>query len=285
MGREAALGLGPRVAAPTRRGGRRSGLGPTVLLGLAPGLARARSPRPDTPVPSEPVVVEAGPHTPFYPPSEGAETVTVPAFRLDPVPVTRADFRRFVRAHPEWAAGAPPSLFADAGYLSSWSVEAADTGTDTVPATSVSWFAARAYCRAAGGDLPTVYQWERAADATASAPHGARSDPATLERILAWYGEGPDAVLRSVGRSPPNHWGVHDLHGLVWEWTLDFNSLLISADVRESGDGESLRFCGAGALSARDVEDYASFMRFAMRSSLAPASTTPNLGFRCAYPL
>jgi len=229
-------------------------------------------------------LVQGGSHQPFYPPSSGQEQVKVEAFRLDAAPVTVGEYRAFVIANPSWARGAAPPIFADAGYLSQWT-SPTDPGdlTPTEPVTGVSWFAARAYCRAAGGDLPTVYQWEYAADATADAPAGGRKDEATLARILAWYGEGPGAALRPVSQGSPNYWGIYDMHALVWEWTVDFNSLLISADVREAGEEEDLRFCGAGALSARDVEDYASFMRFALRSSLEAAYTTENLGFRCAY--
>jgi len=229
-------------------------------------------------------LIQGGSHQPFYPPSSGLEEVKVEAFRMDAAPVTVGEYRAFVTANPSWARGAPAAIFADEGYLGEWA-SPTDPGTlnPAQPVTGVSWFAARSYCRAAGGDLPTVYQWEYAADATDTAPAGGRKDEAILSRILAWYGEGPDAELRAVRQDAPNYWGLYDMHALVWEWTVDYNSLLISADVRESGEEENLRFCGAGALSARDVEDYASFMRFALRSSLEAKYTTENLGFRCAY--
>ncbi len=244
-----------------------------MLLSLAVAAASAA-----------PVSVGPGLHRPFYPPAEGPDAVRIAAFRMDATPVTVGAYRSFVLEHPEWQRGAPPAVFADEGYLAAWAGPA-DPGdlAAELPVTGVSWFAARAYCRAAGGDLPTVYQWEFAADATAEAPSGGREDPETLARILAWYGEGPGASLHPVGRGTPNYWGLYDMHGLVWEWTLDFNSQLISADARDAGQEQNLRFCGAGALSARDVEDYASFMRFAMRSALGARYTTEALGFRCAY--
>src|SRR3546814_3916971 len=77
-------------------------------------------------------------------------------------------------------------------------------------------------------------------------------------------------------------WGVQDLHGLVWEWTDDFSSLLVSSDNRVQGDADDLKFCGAGALSMDDRENYAVLMRVAMLSSLDAGNTTANLGFRCA---
>ena len=252
---------------------------PTLLFALG-GTAWGAEPPPASPRP-----VDGGVHTPFYPASVSQRTVSVGPFRLDATPVTVDDYRAFVVGSPEWQKGDPPAIFADSSYLRSWTGPTEPSVQDGhVPVTEVSWFAARAYCQSKSGALPTVHQWEYAADATATAPHGARKDPQTLALILAWYGEGPAAALRPVAQRPPNHWGLHDMHAGVWEWTLDFSSLLISADNRESGEAENLRFCGAGALSAQDVEDYASFMRFAMRSSLSASSTTANMGFRCAYP-
>ena len=43
-----------------------------------------------------------------------------------------------------------------------------------------------------------------------------------------------------------------------------------------------MKFCGAGALSMDDRENYAVLMRVAMLSSLEASHATANLGFRCA---
>ena len=48
------------------------------------------------------------------------------------------------------------------------------------------------------------------------------------------------------------------------------------------GDADKAKFCGAGALSMNDRENYAVMMRVAMLSSIEAADVTPNLGFRCA---
>ena len=78
---------------------------------------------------------------------------------------------------------------------------------------------------------------------------------------------------------------MQDLHGLVWEWTDDFSSLLVAVDNRNQGDPDNTRFCGAGALSMDDRDNYAVLMRVAMLSSLNAPDTTANLGFRCARDL
>jgi formylglycine-generating enzyme required for sulfatase activity len=47
-------------------------------------------------------------------------------------------------------------------------------------------------------------------------------------------------------------------------------------------EDQSSRFCGAGAATAADATDYATFMRYAFRSSLRASYTVRNLGFRCS---
>ena len=56
----------------------------------------------------------------------------------------------------------------------------------------------------------------------------------------------------------------------------------MSADNRNQGDADKARFCGAGAISMNDRDNYAVLMRVAMLSSLEARDTTANLGFRCA---
>jgi formylglycine-generating enzyme len=56
---------------------------------------------------------------------------------------------------------------------------------------------------------------------------------------------------------------------------------MVSGDNRTQGDPDTLQFCGAGALSATDRENYPVLMRIAMLSSMGAASTNRNLGFRC----
>lgn len=210
-------------------------------------------------------------------------TVHVDAFELRTTPVTRAEFRAFIVAHPDWQRGRAPALFADASYLADGprADDPPDAG-DRRPVTGVSWFAAEAFCEAEGARLPTWLEWEYAA-ASDDTRRDARADPAWRRRILAWYERPADAVLPAIGGAP-DVYGVRDLHGLVWEWVDDFNALFIAGDSRVQGDPDRLKFCGAGAISLADRDDYAVLMRVALLSSLAASDTTRTLGFRCARP-
>jgi formylglycine-generating enzyme required for sulfatase activity len=220
---------------------------------------------------------------PVYAATAEATTVRVGAFALDRMPVTNAEFLAFVREHPSWRRDRVARVLADDSYLARWAGPESlgpDARPDQ-PVTRVSWFAARAYCGAQGKRLPTEAEWEFAATAGDKSVDGA-SEPGFRQRILAWYAHPATVDLPVVGQRAPNYWGVHDLHGLIWEWVLDFNSTLVSSDSRTGNDADRLQFCGAGAFVAGDKQDYATFMRLAFRGSLEARYTTRTLGFRCA---
>ena len=214
---------------------------------------------------------------------EDATQVKLAPFELQKRPVTNAEFLAFVKAHPQWRRDRVASVLAEPRYLSHWAgpVALGDEALPDQPVVQVSWFAASAYCEAQGGRLPTWSEWEYAAAADETR-RDARNDPVWRERILGWYSKPSSHALPRAGLQTPNAWGVQDLHGLVWEWTDDFSSLLVSGDNRMQGDADKFKFCGAGALSMDDRDNYAVLMRVAMLSSLDAESTTANLGFRCA---
>lgn len=207
--------------------------------------------------------------------------VAVAAFDMDERAVTNAEFLTFVRAHPEWRRSRVSTLFADASYLRHWrdDLDPGDQVPPSSPVTNVSWFAARAYLKSVGKTLPSVDQWEYAAAADETRRDASR-EPAFLERIRQWYGRPTPTVLPDVGSTARNVYGLRDLHGLVWEWTLDFNSALVTGESRSDSALERSLFCGSDATRASDFEDYGAFMRYAFRSSLEARYAVANLGFR-----
>lgn len=216
-------------------------------------------------------------------PTGGADKVThVPAFKMDRTPVTNGEFLNFVLHHPEWQRNRVPALFANRDYLSHWQApNRLGVGIGPrQPVTRVSWFAARAYCEAYGQRLPTWSEWELVAAADESVSD-ARHDPAWRERILSWYEKPAGQPLADVGLGRLNFYGLNDIHGLVWEWVEDFNALLVSGDSRDQSDPDRLKFCGAGAISLADRDNFAVLMRIAFLSAVSANSTARSLGFRC----
>lgn len=230
--------------------------------------------------PAKMVLIPAGTFHPFLKdtpvdarqPPAPPPPVQVAAFRLDVVPVTARQFAAFVRAHPEWRRSRVPQLFADEQYLADWASDLEPGGEADRPVTFVSWFAARAYCASRGDRLPNVAEWE-----LALADDG-RQREAVTRRALDWY-QAPSRDPVRVGQSPPNGFGVRDLVGLVWEWTEDFNESMTGDEGRA---GEPGLFCGSAGAKAVDPSDYATFMRYAFRSSLKASYAVRGLGFRCA---
>ncbi len=205
----------------------------------------------------------------------------VPAFAMRISPVTHGEFDRFMQSNPSWRPEHVARTFADSGYLRHWL--AGEAGSGRQPVTEVSWFAAQAFCEAEQARLPLWSEWEYVAAADATR-RDARGDPAWLARILGWYARPADDALPPVGGAA-NLYGVRDLHGLVWEWVDDFNSLLVNPDSRSADDPDTLKFCGAGAINLQDRQNYAVLMRIALLSSLGAADSTSSLGFRCVRPL
>jgi len=205
-----------------------------------------------------------------------ARLKSVAAFRLDAEPATNAEFLDFVTTHPEWRKSRIKALFADGRYLRRWpsDLALADAAAPDEPVTDVSWFAARAYCKARGLRLPSTDEWEYAlADA-------GRDADAVRARSLEWFAEPNGAGPAAVG-GPPNGYGLRDMV-LVWEWTDDFNAYAITAESRDPNGKDSAAFCGGAAAGVADPTDYPAFMRYSMRASLKASYTADNLGFRCA---
>lgn len=232
---------------------------------------------------NEMVKIEGGSYRPLYL-KKNMPKNSVKSYQLDKYPVTNAEFHAFVRKHPEWQRNNVPHRRAEVGYLRHWVASSknhfAPKATDlNKPVTNISWFAAHAYCTAQGKRLPTIDEWEFAGLASEKAKDGS-SEPNYSRVILDWYAEGGKRGLRDVGKSKPNFYGIYDMHGLIWEWTEDFNSSLLNA-----GTANSDLFCGGGASNSTDPNDYASFMRYGMRTSVQANFVLNNMGFRCAKPL
>jgi sulfatase modifying factor 1 len=231
----------------------------------------------------EMALIKGGTYTPLYG-SESEGKVPVNAFYMDVTPVTHLDFLGFVREFPLWQKSTVTKLFADARYLDNWSTAISiPEYLKDKPVTNVSWFAAKAYCECQGKRLPTVDEWEFAAMAS-DHKADARQDSLYTVGILRNY-EKPKTYLTPVGQSPKNYWGVQDLHGVVWEWTLDFNSIILTGESRSNGNTDKGLFCASGAVGASDLMNYAAFMRYALRSSLKANYSMTNVGFRCVMDL
>jgi formylglycine-generating enzyme required for sulfatase activity len=227
------------------------------------------------------VSIKRGAYVPLYGTTD-KKPVEIAAFEMDVYPVTNAQFVTFLKKYPAYTRSKMKGIFADKSYLSHWQsdYDYGKNNLSTAPVTNVSWFAAKKYCECQGKRLPTMDEWEYVAMADKK-----RIDARTKEDfnkyIMSWY-EKPKTYANPIGQTYKNYWGVYDMHGLVWEWTADFNSIFLSGESRKDKDTDKNLFCGSGSVNASDLMNYAAFMRYAFRGSLKARYTTKNLGFRCA---
>ena len=216
-------------------------------------------------------------------PADGKEAPALLApFLMRSTLVTNGEFRDFVASHPKWRRGQMPTVLASPGYLSSWRT-ATDPGELDLraPVTQVSWHAAAAFCASEGARLPRWHEWEYAAAANPGQAD-ARNDPEWLSAILNWYARPASGVPGLVAQGQANFHGLHDMHGLVWEWVEDYSALFVNADSRTPGTGKQLDYCGGAALSLGDRRNYAVLMRVALLAAMEGSQDGPFLGFRCA---
>lgn len=225
-------------------------------------------------------LVLGGEYIPLF--GNDSTIVAVHTFEMDSYPVTNKEFETFLKTHPEWLKKNTIALFAEANYLKQFDANGIlKFGNNPLgPVTNVSWFAAKAYCACQNKRLPTTDEWEYVARADTSSPD-ARDKVGYNQYILTWY-ETPQNLNKSVGSTFENYWGIHDMFGLVWEWTSDFNSVLITGGSRTDNKKSNSRFCGGASIGATDLRNYAGFMRYAFRGSLKGKYALNNLGFRCA---
>ncbi len=227
------------------------------------------------------VSIPGGSYRPFLQRKDQPAVVGIHPFSLDENAVTNEEFLAFVKANPGWARSKVSQLFADIGYLKQWASDfkIGDDKLRNSPVTNVSWFAADAYAKWRGKRLPSQAEWEYAA---AAAPINMKKGEKLTRIILAWYDHPNPVILPQVQSTYKNTYGLYDMHGLIWEWVEDFNSVIIQGN---SGTNANSFSCAAGSLGSVNKEDYAAFMRFAFREGLQARYTINSLGFRCAKDL
>lgn len=142
---------------------------------------------------------------------------------------------------------------------------------DDLPVEKVSWEDARWFCQKSDLDLPTEAMWEYACRAGSRRPF-AIGDGINLSAQQANfdgrhpYSEGCNWLYRerttTQGSFPPNAWGLHDMHGQLWEW----------CEGVFRGNERVLR---GGCLSYQGLH-----VRSGIRAGDAPGLRSKHLGFR-----
>jgi len=117
--------------------------------------------------------------------------------------VTQAEYEKVMGANPSYFEGA------------------------SNPVEYVSWGDATGFCKRLSAKegktyrLPTEAEWEYACRAGTTTRYSFGDDAARLGEY-AWYYDNSRQQSHPVGEKKPDVWGLHGMHGSVWEWCADW---------------------------------------------------------------
>ncbi len=179
--------------------------------------------------------------------------ITLSPFYMDKYEITQARFQSVMKSNPSHHKG------------------------DSRPVENVNWYAADKFCKEQNGRLPTEAEWEFAARGNQSAEYyWGNLDPDGF----AWYWDNAKHQTQPVGQKKPNEFGLHDMHGNVFEWVQDWFAPYPSfpaTDPTGPSSGKSKVTRGGSWYS--DSKNLKAYLRFKNR----PSFSSYKLGFRCVY--
>ena len=199
--------------------------------------------------------------------------------RASEQPVHRVNVRGFLMGKTEvtqgqWKAlmGSNPSVFIQCG--------------DKCPVEKVSWTDAQEFIKRLNAKtgqnyrLPSEAEWEYAARSGSQTNYSFGDDPKELSRF-AWFDANSGNMTHPVGEKMANHFGLHDMHGNVWEWTQDcWNDNYAGAPA--DGSAWTAGDCSRRVLRGGSWVNVPQYLRAAFRNWDTTASRSVNDGFRVA---
>jgi formylglycine-generating enzyme len=216
-------------------------------------------------------------------------------FFLGAHPVTRGQFGSFVRAARYVTEAEGGGLHR--GPSAEWKLDPwcnwrrpGFAQDDDHPAVCISWNDAQAFCAWLAGEkslskgicrLPTEAQWEWACRAWTTTAYwcGDQLSPSQANFNTA-APKGLDVSREGttpVWTFPPNPWGLHDMHGNLWEWCLDWYGPYGEAEIEDPKGPTSGR---CRVLRGGSWRNQDRFLRSAARNQLAPSGRDRDGGFR-----
>jgi formylglycine-generating enzyme required for sulfatase activity len=141
------------------------------------------------------------------------------------------------------------------------------------PVETVGWNVGHTFLDRCSGPLrlPSEAEWEYACRAGTTGAFAGDLD------ALAWFAENSGSATHEVAQKRGNSWGLHDMHGNVWEWCED----QYSPDYPPQGDQSTSTLGGPNrVIRGGSWGSNSSRCRSAIRYSYGPGYAPYNIGFR-----
>jgi formylglycine-generating enzyme required for sulfatase activity/RES domain-containing protein len=240
------------------------------------------------PIPAGEFVMGSPEDEPWRWDDEGPQhRVHLTPFSLARTPITQAQWRQVASWQP--AAVDPPwkrELNPEPSFfMGDFPEDNRRPEDDRRPVERVSWFDAQEFCRRLSQrtgrtyTLPSESQWEYACRAGTTTPY---AFGATFSQ---WQANVASSGTTEVGRFPANAWGLHDMHGNVWEWCADhWHSNYLGAPddgrswINPTADDDEERLLRGGSWDFSP-----GICRSAYRFRSRPGDAISLVGFRVVY--
>ena len=151
---------------------------------------------------------------------------------------------------------------------------------ETRPVENVSWNDTQQFLRKIGNGyrLPTEAEWEYAARGGTTTEYSFGDDASKLGDY-AWFNGNSGGETHPVGEKKPNPFGLHDMHGNVWEWVEDpwhknYEGAPTDGSAWLTGGDKAYRVLRGGSWT------YNVNLRSAVRDLNNPGFRNNGLGFR-----
>jgi len=213
-----------------------------------------------------------------YDDEKPVHTVNLSNFSLSKTEVTNSQYCKFLNQKGNQTEGGATWLdITDEDCLieKSGGTFYPKSGKGNHPVIEVTWYGAKAYCKWAGGRLPTEAEWQFAAKANNNYKYAGSNN---IDEV-AWYKDNSGGKTHSVAQKKANAFGLYDMSGNVREWTEDkwhanYTGAPTDGSAWTSGSGSGRVCCGGG------WSDTARYSRSSVRSNSTPDGGYFNVGFR-----
>ena len=201
-------------------------------------------------------------------------TVSLSPFLIAKYETTQAEYAAVMTGNTAGLNATPSGNFGSAA------------ASDQRPVETVSWDDLHlddSFLERTGLVLPSEAQWEYACRAGTSGPYAGTG----VIDDMGWYSGNSGGSTHDVGGKQANQFGLHDMHGNVFEWCRDsYDGAFYGSDFAYGRDPLSTN-PGSGRRVYRGgfFSDRAQGARSAGRIFSSPTPRFLNLGFRPARPL